>query len=353
MIIVPAYVPEGKPRLAFVGEAPSWEEEKTRVPFTGRSGRMFNSLLKAAGIDRGDCLVTNVFNEKLPDNDVANWCVNAKEATALGARSLPPIGQSGFLRPEYHHHLARLRQELQEAGPCLIVPLGGTALWALSGNANVGAVRGTVLAASTYFNSAKLLPTYHPSFVMKQFKYYTVVVGDLQKAVKESERGASIILPERRLLVAPTLADLDAARHDLLRAELLSVDIETGWGQITSIGFAPSPLYSLVVPFLDKRNISRSYWPNARSEAIAWRFVRDILASDVPKLGQNYGGYDFFWLLEKYHLPSRNMSEDTRLMYHALYPELPKSLEFMQGHSSQGAWKHWADHHVTLEKRDN
>ena len=66
--------------IAFVGEAPGVEEEARGRPFVGTSGRMFNKLLRSAGIERDECLVTNVFDFKLPGNDIKPLCVPQKQA---------------------------------------------------------------------------------------------------------------------------------------------------------------------------------------------------------------------------------------------------------------------------------
>src|SRR5262249_43800881 len=135
---VPPQTPSTPPpiSIAFVAEAPSDEELERGVPLVGPAGRHFNALLKSAGIRRDRCLVTNVFDEKLPGNDVAAWTVPLKEARALGCTDVPPIGKSGFLAPRHRWHLDRLAQELAQWKPHVIVPLGGTALWAFTGNAS-------------------------------------------------------------------------------------------------------------------------------------------------------------------------------------------------------------------------
>lgn len=79
--------------------------------------------------------------------------------------------------------------------------------------------------------------------------------------------------------------------------------------------------------------------------------IRAWLDNPIPKVGQNFGGYDFLWLLQKYGLRPRNMAEDTRLMHHARYAELDKSLEFMgASYTAQGAWKQMGRR---TEKRDD
>jgi hypothetical protein len=175
----------------------------------------------------------------------------------------------------------------------------------------------------------KLVPTFHPAAVMRQWKFYHVVVGDFIKANAESLRGPEIVLPQRTLLLEPSISDLITLEGELVDADLLSVDLETGWGQITCIGFAPSVERALVVPFVDVRSVGRSYWKTAGDEAQAWRWVERVLGSPVPKLGQNFGAYDAYWLLEKRHIAIRNLLHDTYILHHVLYPELPKGLEFM------------------------
>lgn len=343
-IHVPPQLPNrDPPRIAFVAEAPSTEEVEHGKPLVGPSGRVFNAILRTAKMDRAEFLITNVFDEKLPDNDVSNWCVPLRDARAMGITDIPPIGSAGFLSLDHRHHLDRLRTEMERWKPNVIVPLGGTALWAFTGQTGISALRGGVTAATRVVPGAKLLPTFHPAFVIHTWKVYSVVVADLLKAQREADRGPGIVYPKRRLILEPDFADMERILPSLLLSELLSVDIETGWGQITCIGFAPDNENAICIPFLDKRVPGRSYWEYPHQEREAWDYVRGILEDGrVPKLGQNYGGYDSFWLLKKKGIGTRNFRHDTRLMHHALYPELPKDLGFLgASYTDQGPWKHW------------
>lgn len=341
-IHVPAQWPKNLPiKIAFVAEAPSWEELDEKKPLVGPAGRVFNSLLRTANLDRDQFLITNVFDEKIPENKIKNWCVGIKTAREMGLQSLSPIGSAGYLMREHWHHLDRLKSELSEANPSVIVPLGGTALWALTGKSNITQMRGTAFPAKLLVPGTKLVPTYHPSFVMKKYNNYSTVVRDLQFAYEEAEKGKEVQHATRRLIIEPTLTDMHEAIHDILNSSLLSVDIETGWGQITCIGFAWTQEDAICIPFVDQRKNDKNYWATPEEEVQAWRFVQHILSSDVPKLGQNFAQYDVMWLLYKQHLAVKNLQHDTRLLSHALYPELPKDLGFLgAAHSTQGAWKY-------------
>lgn len=54
-------------KLMIIGEAPSTEDEITGVPFSGPSGQMLDSILKAAKLDKDDLYITNVLKHKLVD----------------------------------------------------------------------------------------------------------------------------------------------------------------------------------------------------------------------------------------------------------------------------------------------
>lgn len=352
-IHIPAQYPQVTPtKIAFVGEAPSDEEIERGIPLVGPSGRVFNAMLRTANMDRADYMVTNVFDTKIPDNDVKNWCIPSKEAKELGV-TLPPIGSAGYLHPDLHWHLDRLREELLDVRPTVVVPLGATALWAFTGDASISSNRGSITAAKYILPGVKLVPTFHPAHVIHMWKFFTIVVADFIKAKAEAERGPEIILPFKELLVEPTLDDIREYVPRLLASDLLSVDIETGWGQITCIGFAPDKEHAICIPFVDVFAKNRSYWPTVEDEVEAWGFVKSVVESGVPMLGQNFAGYDAYWLFKRMGIEPRNLQHDTRLMHHALYPELPKDLEFMgASYTQQGAWKNWG-HRQSVEKRDD
>lgn len=319
---VPPQRPKTVPcQIAFVGEAPGSEEMAEGVPLVGPSGRVFNALLRSANIDRAACLVTNVFDVQAPRNDVDPWLRD------------PAI---------FNPALTRLEAEIAAAQPTVIVPMGGAALWAFLGDTGIMDYRGAVTRSRVVARGKKIVPTLHPAFVMRQWKFYPVVVGDLVRVQREVERGQAIILPKRRLYIEPSVEDvIDFCGRCTTSVEgPVSVDIETGWGQITSFGLAPTQEEGMCIPFVDLRQPDKSYWRTEEEEFLAWKAIGRFLASPVPKLGQNYGGYDAYWLLARMGMRTMNFREDTRLLHHALYPELPKDLGFLgAAYTEQGAWK--------------
>ena len=320
-------------RLAFVGEAPGETEMEDGSPLVGPSGRVFNQLLRTANIEREDCLVTNVFDTQAPDNDPMAWTVSRAEALSKGW-PLEHDCDGRYFDPEFlRYNLDRLGAELRQAAPTVIVPMGGTACWAFTGKLGVTQARGAVCRATRVSPGTKLVPTLHPAYVIRQWKMFHVVAADMMKADAEAARGPAVTYTEREIWIEPRLDDLSNFERRYMHSSiLLSVDIETMPAQrhITCVGVAPDATHALVIPFVDWRRPSRSYWKSLSDEMEAWKWLRRWLESPIPKLMQN-GTYDFTWLYDM-GIHVRNYCEDTRLLHHALYPEMPKDLGFMGRH---------------------
>jgi uracil-DNA glycosylase len=328
--------------IALVGEAWGESEAKLRLPFVGPAGYELNGQLEDAGINRRDCFITNVFNLKPePTNDIKNLCCPKKDDT-LGWR---PISAGNYLRPAYAPELDRLHHELSEYKPNIVVALGGTALWALTGRGGISGSRGA-LSYTDFIGprrdpilKLKVLPTFHPSWVMQYSpKSRPIAIADLMKAKRQSAF-PEIRHPQRFIHVAESHQDImDFYAEHIRGATYLAFDIETAAGLITCVGFAPSMDRSLVIPFRDDSR-GGNYWPTSDYERQAWDDVRAILGADVPKVAQN-GLYDLHWLWRECGITVNNVMHDTMLLHHALHPEAQKGLGFLGSlYADVPAWK--------------
>jgi uracil-DNA glycosylase len=318
-------------RIALVGEAWGEQEELLRMPFVGAAGHELNRMLAESGIERSGCLVTNVFALRpKPTNDIENLCAPASAVS----HTLPAIKPGKYIRDEYLPELDRLYAELKEFQPWVTVALGGTALWALCGDGRISKLRGTAMATA----HGKVLPTYHPAAVLRQYDLRPVTVLDLAKARRESEF-PEVRRPDRTIIIEPSLSDIEEFYNDhIVGCRILAFDIETSGDQITCIGFAPRTDLALVVPFVDPRK-GGNYWPSKATELLAWGWVRTILATDARKVGQNTL-YDIRFLWQRYGIPVMNYTDDTMLLHHALFPESEKSLGFLGSvYTNEPSWK--------------
>lgn len=126
--------------LLFLGEAPGHEEDLRGEPFVGRSGQLLDRLLaEELGLDRSRVYITNTVMCRPPGNRD------------------PRPEEIAACRPYLDRKLALV-------APRVIVTLGNFATRLLLGTqAGIKALRGRAYP----FGSAVVVPTYHPSFVLR------------------------------------------------------------------------------------------------------------------------------------------------------------------------------------------
>ena len=332
-------------KIAVVGEAWGEEEERTGKAFTGPSGRVLRGLLRQAGIDPADCLLTNVFNQRPPRNDVESFC--GPRATALPHWN--ELTRGKFVREEFFPELNRLFAELTKFQPDCIIALGNTALWALCKKNGIKKFRGTPMLS--WGGVWKVVATWHPSAVQRQWTLRPIALADISKA-KRVAAIPELKRPRREVWIKPTLRDLeDFYDAHIAPAASLSVDIETAHGQITEIGFAPNAHLALVVPFYSREQADGNYWRSHADEVLAWRWVKQVLHTK-PCFGQNFL-YDVDYLWRTVGIPVLKACDDTMLLHHALQPELEKGLGFLASvYTDEPSWKMMRQDNETLKKED-
>lgn len=343
--------------VVLVGEAWGENEEKLGgTPFVGWSGYELSRMLAEAGLTpepaleprqysnlmlqdwwaRQGLLLTNVLAFRPAGNKLAAVC--GKKAQVGPGYSLPPLGKDGYLLPQYLPELQRLKVELEAYDRTCIVALGATASWALIRNSKITAIRGAT-AQSTLCPGLKVLPTYHPAGILRNWMWRSIAMCDFSKLERRERHFAQIRRPNRRVIINPTLTEL----RDWVKrpTRQLGVDTETKRGQIEMVGLARSVDDAIVVPFMDQRKPSGSYWPSAEDEAEAWRALCFLL--DNPAIGKVFqnGLYDVQYFIRR--SPCRpTVTDDTMLLSHALFPELPKGLGFLGSlYSDEASWKLW------------
>ena len=322
-----------KQNIMLVGEAWGEEEDLLKQHFVGPTGQELRRLCTWAGFDYKECYVTNVLHLRPQDNDMKNVCVTKSELPK--DYHLSSLGSGRWLDPQYLPEITRLWQEIETVKPNIIIALGATAFWALTGETGINKNRGVIRETMA---GHKMIATYHPAQLFRVQENRPILLADLIKGYENSHT-PHLEFTERELWIEPELADLYLfEREHLAKSNLWSIDIETTAGQITCIGFAPDAKYALVVPFWDRRQENYSYWSLADEVTVRF-WLKKLLESPVPKVMQN-GAYDMQYLYwEKIYV--QNCCHDTMFMAHVTQPELPKSLEFLGAvHTNSPNWKH-------------
>lgn len=353
-----------KANIICVGEAYGESEAKFGKAFVGSSGTELLRMLNEAGIitltaeDRDfmnrsyrendpsfidmvwemhpEIYRTNVINQRPPRNKIAAFCGAQKE----GIRGYPALVKGKHLSARFIPELERLADELTEHNPNIVLALGNTALWALSGQVGISKIRGTTFTSTHTATGFKCLATYHPADIQRSWSDRPVAIADLMKAKRESEF-PEIRRTKREVYIEPTLEEIAAfvAEH-VVGCEICAVDIETAGDRITCIGFAPGIDRAIVVPFFDSRKKNRSYWPDRKSEIVAWKIVRDVLEERSIKKVFHNGQYDITFLWKVYGIKTFGGDEDTMLLSHAIQPESLKALGFLGSiFANEMAWK--------------
>lgn len=276
----------------------------------------------------------NVFPFHPLANDITSLC----GPKTGGVKGYPALAKGKFLRREFIPHLEALADEIISVDPHLVIALGNTPLWALCGLTGISKVRGTTRLSTHSVTGYKVLPTYHPAAVLRQWELRPTTIIDLMKAKREAEY-PEIRRPKREIWIEPTIEDLWEFKRRYI-TDFASVDIETAGNQITCIGFAPNPSVALVVPIWDIRKRNKSYWKTPVEEVKAWEFIRSILEDPaIRKVFQN-GLYDLAFTWRANGVPTLGANEDTMLLSHALQPESLKGLGFLGSvFTDEGPWK--------------
>lgn len=325
-------------KIALVGEAWGEKEEEAGAPFVGTSGWLLDQMLAQAGIARSECLITNCFNLRpRPTNDIKNLC----GPRTTGIPGLPQVQAGKYIRAEYAPELERLYDEIMVSNPNIIIALGATAAWAFLDTSGIRSIRGATTVTCNRVSNIlgrqyKLLPTYHPAAVAREWSIRPIVIADLDKARRQSST-PEFTRPSRSIWLRPTLQDLAIYDRDFIQpADSLTADIETKQDQITCFGFAPNPDTAIVIPFFLESG--QNYWSTIEEELIAWDYVRRWLATK-PTTFQN-GMYDINFTWSRYGIPVPLASEDTMLLQHAWQPEMQKGLGFLASvYTEEASWK--------------
>jgi uracil-DNA glycosylase len=326
-------------RIFCLGEAPGEREVELGQPFVGPSGYELRRMLTAVGVSLSDCYKANVFSRRPAENNLSLFGTGenpCEESRALGPLTRKPVT---WIQAQFLPELVRVREEILAVSPNVILALGNTACWALGLGTGINNLRGTVHPVTIGDRVFKVLPTFHPAAVLRQYSDRVIAIADLEKCHVESA-SPDVRFDNTELWLDPTLADLDLFdRLHMRSAVVCATDVETRRGQITCISFSPTNAdASLCVPFWVD-GPSPNYWPSDADEVRAWAMVRHWLERrDLTKVMQN-GLYDIQYML-RHGIQPMSCTEDTMLAHHSLYSELRKGLGFLGSvYANTPSWK--------------
>lgn len=140
-------------QLLFIGEAPGEEEDLQGRPFVGRAGKFLDQMIERIGLKREEVFICNVLKCRPPNN---------RDPEPMEAEACKNY----------------LLSQLELISPKIICTLGKHAYNTLLGvDEKITRIRGVL----TSYKGIKLLPTYHPAFLLRNQNRVKEVWEDMER----------------------------------------------------------------------------------------------------------------------------------------------------------------------------
>jgi DNA polymerase I-like protein with 3'-5' exonuclease and polymerase domains/uracil-DNA glycosylase len=329
-----------------VGEAPGEQEVLRRAPFVGASGSTLDAMLHEAGIMRSECFITNVARERPPENDISLWIAKSKkditpEMVPMRDKYVRQIVQSGA---------ELLWQEIGMVQPNVIVAFGNVALWTLTGKWGIKSWRGSLLQTDRTHVPVKVIPAYHPAYVMRDWSSRAITIQDLRRVRKQAVSGV-IVRTNYDFVIRPNFPQVMQFFAEV-RARLdqgptgISCDIETRGGHIACVGISLDKLRAICVPFMCVER-PEGYWSEDEEFAIIQGFQRILCHANARVIGQNFI-YDTQYFIRHWGFAPA-FDRDTMLGHHSVFALLPKGLDYLSSMYCE-EYVYWKDDGKTWDR---
>jgi len=291
--------------IIIIAEAPGEREKAMGIPLVGGSGQKLWKELRAYGIERAQCYVTNVCKRQV------------SQSTNADIRN-PIKGHEG------EHWINLLRWELDQLpNKKIILVLGGLALKALFRHDSVTAWRGSVL----HYHGVPTVITFNPAMVLREPKWEPIFRFDLNK-LNRVIAGRFRYDADKEFIYHHDLSPSEAIDHiTRVRDELrpVSLDIEVIANETACIGFSNGGKRGVCINFRDQKTNLYSAEDERRI-----RLAIQVMFNDerLDFIAQN-GNFDICWMWYKDRIRIPRLYFDTMTAHHTLYPRLPHNLGFL------------------------
>lgn len=331
------YVPSSGPsnaRVVAVGEGPGAVEERELAPFVGPSGDLLRRLLRKAGINSDEVLFTNVSRFRPPNNDMAQfirplpkklprgWETNGFRDSDLSGPY--EIYNAKIVLPFIPRHIETLFREIEEAKPKVVLALGRTALWALTGkDLSIDKWKGSVMPVTINGHDTLIIPVQHPAYILRIFKARFHTEQYLRKAAYylsnpyEEQKENFITRPSFEEVVSH-LWVIGRTHHGRLFCDIETIHRT----HIECIGICDEHEEVICIPFIED---GKNYWEKYEEVEII-KGLKYALTNN-PIIGHNFF-YDAQYVFNEW-LCTPNLVWDTMLTHHTMFPSTEKALDYV------------------------
>lgn len=284
------YVGSPTAKVVFVSGVPGWEGE----PF---------------GLTQKVMLLDFARKANIPQNDIAFACVLEELPIARKLESLS--------REQIDYAKIRFRERMSTFAGTMLVPCDNLSLSALTEHSSISKWHLSLIPATHLPHKPKVMPLLHPEIIFRDYTQIPFFTFGFTR-IREEMISANIKGIARLMHTQPTFDQAITFLGRCMFEDYLSIDIETARGQITCVGFAPTPTEAMSIPTLPE------HWTKAEFFKL-WTWIADVLGNPSRKVFQNYS-YDCSYF-SRYGIKVRNLWHDTMHAQKFLHPELPAGLD--------------------------
>ena len=295
-------------KIWIIGEFPSNQDTSANSPFRGGAGIVLDGLLRKGGLQRRDCYLDNVIQERPESYDLRSYYVDKEQyspnSTLLDAHT-------------------RIKGLITTYRPNVVVCLGNEALFAVMGRKGILNWRGSILN----YNGVKVIPAVHPTWVMRDPTLSPVAEMDWRRISEQSKFPEIRVVYNDNFIINPSFETVMHYLKDILPTKpILSLDIETipPLEQIMCIGFGWSKEDAICIPIF----YGQSSWWTVEEELAIIKELQILAKNPNIKFIAQNGQYDMTYLCDKWNVDFK-LWMDTMLGFHECYCELRKSLAFI------------------------
>jgi len=360
--------PEQHPgaEIVLVGDAPAIQEVRERRPFVGPAGNLLMKAIKPAGLRRNDIHWTNLLLCRPPENDLSR----VLEVTKRKNRQLEKVNKErlkdakaeGIFRDDVPQEpliptpmqccAPRLDKEMEQFSQ--VIPVGSYAIKQVVGKgAKIFELRGSPVTVERGDREVKMLPTLHPSFVMRNLRWDHVVRSDLRRAVRFFSDKMNWYPPD--ITFNPTAEELLSfiTRNPVLSCDVETDDIECLIANMRCIALGTDrevmvigtrPIGAVPDKYLRPEEAARrqkhwGFYPDTELHRVL-DVLRDWLTNEnYIKVGHNFGYYDYLCIEQQIGVRPAPVI-DTMLVHRLVASELPHSLGFVGSiYTDAPSWK--------------
>lgn len=190
-------------KIMIIGENPGRVEDARGFPFVGRSGKLLDKVLAECGVDRSEVYVTNAVK-----------CFTNKEDPKPTAREIK------FCRKF-------IEKEIKKVKPNVLGILGASSLKSIINRTGIGKLKNNILFSDEF--NIKVVPTYHPAYVLRNPHEYKYFYAGIKLIVEESKKQAIVYKSpiKTTYLFADTEKKIDKVLSKLEEVNAFVFDMET------------------------------------------------------------------------------------------------------------------------------